>query len=123
MANGKVLTLDAFSENRPKHKYRESYKYYKMYVNGVEGKWRMLRTNKYKLIYIPKEKGEDFELYDIQKDPEEKNNVISNPPEDITLLKEKLLNYVNLSNKGRYQNKVEIDKKTQEDLKSLGYIE
>ena len=76
----------------------------------------------YKLIYFPKEEGEDLQLYNLADDIGEKN------PLDRSNLSEKALmsflnNYINLS-KGRIKTgeKPRLNDKEMEALKALGYI-
>lgn len=93
---------------------------------------RMIRTNKWKLIYIlDKEdqqimQGMPFELYDIENDPKELNNLINAEPKVTNVLKKELFKWM-ASAKGvnglPSPGTVSIDKKTEENLKSLGYIE
>lgn len=82
---------------------------------------RCLRTEKWKLlVYREENKGTWFELYDLENDPEEKMNLAESRPEVVRELKDALLDFtmaetLQTGRKG-------LDKKTLEELKSLGYI-
>lgn len=66
------------------------------------------------------------ELYNLFMDPYEKINIISKEPELVDKMKIVLLNQINnnltISTKNSLSKKIELDKKTKEHLKSLGYI-
>jgi hypothetical protein len=93
---------------------------------------RMIRTKNRKLIYIPDKKdqsimqGMPFELYDVENDPKELNNLIAIETEIASELQKELFKWME-STKGVKRlpspGAVNIDKETKENLKSLGYIE
>jgi len=93
---------------------------------------RVIRTKKWKLIYVPDEKdqrimqGMPFELYDIENDPKELNNLVNVETKIASELQKELFKWME-SAKGvnglPSPGTVVIDKKTEENLKSLGYIE
>jgi len=56
----------------------------------VAAKHRMVSDGKYKLIVMPTENGPVSELYDLQADPEEKNDISKTNPEALALMTEKL---------------------------------
>ena len=92
------------------------------YIPGIKGKWRMIRTNKWKLIYIPHPEKDIFELYNIEKDPMEKNNLIEQEPEKADFLKKRLFEWIPKSDLEQSEN----DDLTQRSIKLLrqaGYIE
>src|SRR5262245_6171980 len=66
------------------------------FVDGIPGKWRGLRGERYKLIYIPHdargEKGET-ELYDLSVDPHEERNIAAQHPEIAGPMLERLRAY------------------------------
>ncbi|MGH7900317.1 MAG: sulfatase family protein, partial [Thermodesulfobacteriota bacterium] len=94
---------------------------------------RMIRTKRWKLIYIPDRKdqsimqGMPFELYDIENDPHELNNLINVEVGIASELKRELFKWMESANRvnelPQPEENVKIDKKTEENLKSLGYIE
>lgn len=79
-----------------------------------------IRNNEWKLIY-----NEDggYELYNLKKDPTEKNNLVSLEKEEFENLKEKLDNYMNqLEELNARRTKPVLEEKQKERLKSLGYL-
>lgn len=57
-------------------------------------KHRMIRTAKYKLIYVPVKEKVKYELYDMEKDPLELNDIASQNPGVVKELKDKLFNWM-----------------------------
>jgi len=92
---------------------------------------RILRTSKWKLIYVPAEadrkimRGSPFELYDIANDPAELTNVIDSEPRVAGELKGDLLEWIRRAGSGTEQRSehIRVDEKTTESLKALGYVE
>lgn len=93
---------------------------------------RMIRAKKWKLIYIPDKEdqkimqGMPFELYDIENDPNELNNLINVENKIADELKKELFKWME-SAKGidglpSLEN-VSVDKESEEILRSLGYIQ
>ena len=96
------------------------------YIEGVEGKWRMVTDGKWKLILIPHPNNNIFELYDIENDPLETKNLIRDKIDMVDKLKQKL--FVWMENKRaeeKYEEpySIEGEKKVRERLKRLGYID
>ncbi len=93
---------------------------------------RVIRTKIWKLIYIPDKKdqkimqGMPFELYNIESDPKELDNLINVKTEIANGLKEELFRWMR-SAKGinglPSREKISIDKQTEKDLRSLGYVQ
>jgi choline-sulfatase len=79
---------------------------------------RAIRTGRWKYIRAPK-----AELYDLEQDPGEKNNVLAAHPDEYRALERKL---VTISQVGQGQTeKVQanhMDRRTMDELKSLGYL-
>lgn len=73
--------LPAYAESEPRYRNRRgSFRYparRRVYLEGNEGKWRMIRHEGYKLILIP---GEGKELYDLDRDPDELKSVLEERP-------------------------------------------
>jgi len=94
---------------------------------------RVIRTKKWKLIYIPDEEdqaimqGMPFELYDIENDPGELNNLINVETKIASELQKELFNWMESANEINQswspEGNVKIDEATEENLRSLGYIE
>jgi len=72
------------------------------------------------LIFTPQRRS--YELFDLKNDPEEKNNLFdpNDLPEDVKILKQKLDEQTREALKNKEE--IKIDKKTEEMLRSLGYI-
>jgi choline-sulfatase len=90
--------------------------YPKMNMNWSE--LRAVRTNRWKYIRAPRP-----ELYDLNSDPTEKNNVIQNHAAEVETLERDLKNIASLDSKGI--EKVEtalVDDRVMDQLKSLGYV-
>jgi hypothetical protein len=93
----------------------------------------MIRTKRWKLIYIPDKndqsimQGMPFELYDIENDPHELNNLINVEVKVAEELKNELFKWMGSASGVNElplpESNVKVDKKTEENLRSLGYIE
>lgn len=57
-------------------------------------KHRMIRNDRYKLIYIPMRQRIQFELYDIQKDPQELNNIAGQNLKVVSAMKDQLFQWM-----------------------------
>ena len=119
---GNLVPLMAFGENDlntlPGNPRR--------YIRGIAGKWRIVRTQQWKLIYIPHPEKDIFEFYDLQNDPSEEKNLIMIPThqEKINKFKEELFKWIK---KEDYRAVTEpsadrLSPAQKETLKSLGYI-
>ncbi len=74
-----------------------------------------------KLIYTPKRSEAKFELYDLDKDPHELENLIATRVKEGNDLKKVLFEW--LSKNDNFKEVLEgLDEKTREILKSLHYI-
>jgi len=56
------------------------------HLAGVEGKHRMLRRGRWKLVYVPDESGGRPRLYDVEADPEERHDVAGAHPDVVASL-------------------------------------
>lgn len=86
---------------------------------AIRNKFALLQSP-WHLIITPKEK--KYELYHLEKDPEEKKNIFREKSqlEEIIQLKVKLDTFAQEILKGKTE--IKLDKKTKEMLKALGYI-
>ncbi|MCZ6695482.1 MAG: sulfatase [Acidobacteria bacterium] len=93
----------------------------RQYITGIAGKWRMIRSDRYKLIMIPKDPEPIWEFYDLLADPGETLNVLDRHPEEVAPLKKALLQILE-SDPGREdRDEPSIPTDLQEELRSLGY--
>lgn len=70
---GSLPFLNAYAESAPRRRMFPEHE--RIYYDGIRGKWRMVRTERWKLIRIPHPDGDRFELYDLASDPAEKNDL------------------------------------------------
>ena len=88
------------------------------------GKWldkNYIRTEKWKLIYNKSDGS--YELYNLKKDPQEINNLVSKENKMFVLLKNKLFMHIALSAKENRGEKMEFTGEEKEILRSLGYAQ
>lgn len=110
-----------FTESRFYHPSFARYKNYRLYVPGVEGKWRSVRHGDLKLIRIPTLAGVEWELYDLAKDPVEKVNLTGQNPMEETL-RDALERWM-ASGTAQSEPVTAQDEETRERLRSLGYAD
>ncbi len=67
-------------------------------------KHRMIRNDRYKLIYIPLRQGIRFELYDVQNDPQELNNIAGQNPKIVAVMKGQLFQWMAKDKKSFWRN-------------------
>lgn len=120
-----LMPLINNDEDVRKYSFSESGKSYfkenkRRYIDGVKGKWRSIRTNEWKLIYIPHPEKDIFELYNIKKDPSETENLIDSQTEIFDELRKKLLEWMKDEDE---EADINIKTKSKKFLKKLGYIE
>ena len=87
---------------------------------GIKGKWRMARSNEWKLIYIPHPEKDIYKLYNLISDPNETANLADKRPEIAAKLKDELHNWMNTSKEDEDRDLTEKSKKL---LRKLGYME
>ena len=80
-----------------------------------------LRTKNWKLIYSYKT--EQDELYNLEKDPKELNNLADVNKRQLAILKKKLNSYIEKLKLPIKKDKAVLDEKTKQRLKSLGYAQ
>ena len=102
-------------------KNKESHLDRVIYAETYRGKTpRSVQTEKYKLIY--NSALENFEFYDIFKDPKEKHNIYEQNHPLATELKVTLFELMSFGEKGPASESKKLDPKTIKELRSLGYI-
>jgi arylsulfatase A-like enzyme len=91
--------------------------------DSILGKLIAARNGRYKYIYTPTEEGYTAELYDLNADPEELNNLIENPNFDSQreTIKKTVLEVKNLIHDPQNEE-IQVNNETIEVLKSLGYL-
>jgi len=78
---------------------------------------RAMRTDTWKLIVAPKP-----ELYNLEHDPEEKQNLIGRYPADADQLQKKIWEVVGEQSKQEKVRAIPVDPETSQELQSLGYV-
>ena len=94
----------------------------RQYLPGVAGKWRMIRTDRYKLILIPNLPQPFWELYDLRADPGETVNLDGRLPEVEDDLKKQLLALVATDPMKDDRAEPALPEGLEERLRSLGYV-
>ncbi|MFH1998428.1 MAG: sulfatase [Planctomycetota bacterium] len=93
--HGAFPDLPAYSESEPRYRTEQGgYRYpsrRRAYKEGNVGKWRMIQSNGYKLISIP---GEGWELYDLTRDPLELDNIAEEQPDVLHTLSRSLTGFL-----------------------------
>jgi tetratricopeptide (TPR) repeat protein len=89
--------------------------YPKTYMNWSE--LRGMRTDRWKFILAPRP-----ELYDLEQDPAEKDNVIGRYPAEADHLEKKIWEVIGPSQQDRKLLYEPVDPQTRQELASLGYV-
>ena len=96
--------------------------YSELYHNEKYYRLTSMIGETWKLIYNAEL--QEFELFDIKNDPSEKNNLIYIKTKEGNELKKKLLDWIMIKKEQRVAvSKVEMNKETIQQLKSLGYMQ
>jgi len=90
------------------------------YIKGIKGKWRMIRTDEWKLIYIPHPEKDIYELYDIKDDLGETRNLIDKETEMADGLRKELFKWMK---KSKDDEGIDLTEKSKRLLRKLGYME
>ncbi len=89
--------------------------YPKTYMNWSE--LRGMRTDHWKFILAPKP-----ELYDMQRDPHERENVIARYPAEADQLQKKIWEVIGPAAQDQKLTFTPVNKETRQELESLGYV-
>jgi len=94
------------------------------FVEGIDGKMRSARTDRWKLTMLPKPGGvRDYALYDLALDPAESTNVFTVQPIVVEELTASLDEFLRGAAGVRDESKIgDVDEETQEKLRSMGYL-
>ncbi len=91
---------------------------------------RSITSERYKLVYVPDAgdrrlmQGKKLELYDLAEDPGETKNLIDQRPQVAGPLKERLWQWIEDGGAGaEVPEAVKVDGNTEDELRSLGYIQ
>jgi arylsulfatase A-like enzyme len=89
------------------------------------GEHRVIYDGKYKYMEYDKSKEKKPELYDLEKDPYEKENLVEKHPGNVSAMQIKLQKW-KMSHKQRYKASTKstepLPEELKEELKALGYI-
>jgi arylsulfatase A-like enzyme len=94
----------------------------RQYIEGVAGKWRMIRTDRYKLIRIPRDHDPIWELYDLRLDPGERANIVEQQPEVVVDLKRILMDLIGADPERKEREEPPVSPELEDNLRSLGYV-
>lgn len=97
------------------------------YIEGLPGKWRIARTTRWKLIYIPHPESPVFEFYNLVNDLGETVNLIDEPEHEarIETFKDALFAWIRPEDlkADELTQPADSDPEVDDRLRSLGYIE
>ena len=124
---GSLPYLDAYAESAPRRSMFPEHK--RVYFDGNRGKWRMVRTDQWKLIRIPHPDGDRYELYDLVNDPNETSNLYDELPGEAGKLIPVLEAWMRADPARDADKSAEedaelegLDPAAEQQLKTLGYI-
>jgi arylsulfatase len=94
----------------------------RQHVDGVAGKWRMLRTDTHKVILIPKDPEPIWELYDLRADPGETRDLARDAPHVLEPLRRQLLGLLATDPGREDREEPPLPEELRDALRSLGYV-
>jgi arylsulfatase A-like enzyme len=121
LINGQPSKLREFAFAESVENYFNGNK--KIFFKGVKGKWRMMISGKWKIILIPHPENNIFELYDLESDPDEKNNLIDQNKEIAGEMKKKILNFLKPQENEGIRDPGSLEERSKKVLIRAGYIE
>ena len=95
----------------------------RIFFEGVKGKWRTMIVGKWKIIYIPHPENDIFELYDLENDPDEKNNLVEQEKEIAEEMKKRILDYLKPQENEGVRGLESLEEKSRKLLIKAGYID
>jgi arylsulfatase A-like enzyme len=130
LAGRSVWTRERTGEARGRVVYTEGtspdayfLKYYPTTLPGVMGKVRTLRTERWKLIYWPRQGEHHWELYDLRADPLEARDSYAEQADTARAYQTMLIAHLLATEGVSAGAGSEMDRETKEDLRALGYME
>jgi arylsulfatase A-like enzyme len=94
----------------------------RQYVEGIAGKWRMMRDDRFKLIQIPRAPQPIREFYDLRADPGETTNVLDRFPQEAARLQSALDAIIEADPGREDRADPPLPEGLEEQLRSLGYV-
>jgi arylsulfatase A-like enzyme len=126
LRGGTLPYVEAFAESAPaRPQFPEQDR---IYLSGIRGKWRMVRNDRWKLIQIPREGGDVYELYNLIDDPGETQNLYPELAGEAAKLEPFLEAWLENdplreSESSGETGEEELDPAALEQLKALGYVQ
>jgi arylsulfatase A-like enzyme len=94
----------------------------RQHLDGVAGKWRMVRSDRFKLILIPRRPEPIWEFYDLRADPGETVNVLDRFPREAADLRAALLDLLATDPAREDREEPALPPELEEQLRGLGYV-
>jgi arylsulfatase A-like enzyme len=127
LRGGALPFLPAFAENAPRRPQFPEQE--RIHFPGNRGKWRMVRTERWKLIRVPHPGGDLHELYDLVEDPLETRNLFAELDGEAKKLLPLLDEWIasdprgaELTETAAAEREELLDPAALEQLRTLGYI-
>ena len=95
----------------------------RVYFPGVKGKWRTMIVDNWKIIYIPHPENNIFEIYNLENDPNEINNLIGKEKEIASIMEKKIMDFVNQQSNEGDADLTDLTEKSKKLLRKFGYME
>jgi arylsulfatase len=94
----------------------------RQHLDGVAGKWRMMRSDRFKLVLIPRRPEPIRELYDLASDPGETVNVLHRFPREAAALEAALEELMAADPDREDSDEPPVPPELLEQLRGLGYV-